>query len=58
MVKVLTGQMKEMKDVREYEEEENEMARLLNMPENDTSHSNLREEERHEKNSVSKEKSL
>lgn len=45
MVKVLTGQMKEMKDVREYKEEENETARLLDMPENDTNHPNLREEE-------------
>lgn len=45
MVKVLTGQMKEMKDVREYEEDENEKARLLNIPEHDGDYPNLRDKE-------------
>ncbi|KAG5285536.1 hypothetical protein AALO_G00004490 [Alosa alosa] len=58
MVKVLTGQMKEIKDVREYEDEEHEKAKLLNIAENDTDHPDLRQEEGHEKNGIPKEKSL
>ncbi|KAL2097828.1 hypothetical protein ACEWY4_007035 [Coilia grayii] len=58
MVKVLSGQMKEMKDLREYEEEETGKARLLNIPDNDSDHPNLREEEGHVKNGIPKEKSV